>query len=54
MAKYTEAQARSAKKYNKKFCYFNLRLTPEELERVRRVAEEKGQNMTEYIKSRIF
>lgn len=49
MAKYTEAQARSAKKYLKQFAEIKLRMRPEEREQIKKDAEASGKSVNQYI-----
>ena len=49
MAKYTEAQAKSAKKYLSKFAEIKLRMKPEEREKIHQDAEKAGKSTNQYI-----
>ena len=49
MAKYTEAQARSAKKYLSQFAEIKLRMRPEEREQIKKDAEAAGKSVNQYI-----
>lgn len=48
-AKYTEAQARSAKKYLEQFAEIRIRLKPEEKKRIYADAEAAGKSANQYI-----
>ncbi len=50
MTRYTDAQARSAKKYLAKFSEIRIRLLPEEKEEIERRAKAKGQSVNQYMK----
>ena len=49
MAKYTEAQARSAQKYLSKFAEIRIRLKPEEKEIITKDAAIAGKSVNQYI-----
>ena len=49
MAKYTEAQAKSAKKYLSQFAEIKLRMKPEEREKIHQDAKKAGKSMNQYI-----
>lgn len=54
MGRYTDAQARSAKKYLEKFAEIRIRLLPEEKKEVEEAARSEGKSMSQYIKDRIL
>lgn len=47
--KYTEAQARSSKKYLEKFSEIRIRLQPEEKKQIYEDAEAAGKSANQYI-----
>lgn len=49
MAKYTEAQARSAKKYLEQFAEIRIRLKPEDKEIIKKDAAYCGKSINQYI-----
>lgn len=54
MAKYTEAQARSAKKYLEQFAEIKLRMKPEEREKIKADAAAANKSMNQYILEKIL
>lgn len=54
MAKYTEAQARSAKKYLKQFAEIKLRMRPEEREQIKKYAEASEKSVNQYILDKLL
>jgi predicted HicB family RNase H-like nuclease len=48
-AKYTEAQARSAKKYLEQFAEIRIRLKPEEKKAIQEQAKEAGKSVNQHI-----
>lgn len=54
MAKYTEAQKRSAEKYLSQFEKITLRVKPDEKREIERKAIESGKSVNQYIKDRIL
>lgn len=54
MAKYTEAQAKSAKKYLAQFAEIKLRMKPEERQQIQEDAKEAGKSMNQYILDKVL
>lgn len=54
MAKYTEAQKKSAEKYLAQFERIVIRVKPDEKKEVERRAKENGKSVNQYIKDRIL
>ena len=54
MAKYTEAQARSAKKYLSNFVEIKLRMKKEERQRIQEDAKLSGKSMNQYILDKVL
>lgn len=50
MAKYTEAQARSAKKYLSNFAEIRIRLKPEEKKIIEDKAKASGKSVNQFLK----
>lgn len=50
MAKYTEAQAKSAKKYLSQFSEIRIRTLPEEKRIIEQKAKQAGKSVNQYIK----
>lgn len=53
-AKYTEAQARSAKKYLEKFQEIRIRMTAEEKKQIYADAEAAGKSANQYILDKLL
>lgn len=51
--KYTEAQAKASRKYQSKTVTIQIRVTEEQRERYKRLAEEQGVSLTKYIISKL-
>lgn len=49
-SRYTEAQARSAKKYLGKFAEIRIRLMPEEKQIIEENAAKEGKSVNQYLK----
>ena len=54
MAKYTEAQAKSAKKYLSQFAEIKLRMKPEEREKIKEDAAAANKSMNQYILDKLL
>lgn len=54
MAKYTEAQARSAKKYLSQFAEIKLRMKPEERDKIKADAQAAGKSTNQYILEKLL
>ena len=54
MAKYTEAQKRSAEKYLSKFAEIRIRLTPEEKKEVEEKARLNGKSVNQFVKDAVL
>lgn len=52
MAKYTEAQAKSAKKYLAQFAEIRIRLLPEEKKEIERRATAEGKSVNQFLKDK--
>ena len=50
MAKYTEAQKKSAEKYLAQFDKITLRVKPEEKQQIERKAAEQGKSVNQFLK----
>lgn len=54
MAKYTEAQAKAAKKYLSQFSEIRIRTLPEEKRIIEENAKKEGKSVNQYIKDKIL
>lgn len=52
MAKYTEAQAKSAKKYLSQFAEIRIRLLPNEKKEIEERARADGKSVNQYVKEK--
>lgn len=54
MARYTEAQKKSAEKYLSQFEKITFRVKPDEKKEIERLATENGKSVNQFIKDCIF
>lgn len=54
MARYTEAQAKSAKKYLAQFAEIKLRMKPEERQKIQEDARAENKSMNQYILDKLL